>query len=287
MIINKLYPQGFCKGVNNAVLLVKEALNNPLTKKPIYILGSIIHNSFVVKELNELGAITLDDKSKTKKELLDSISEGTVIFSAHGVSPDIYDLAYKKGLDVIDATCKDVLKIHNQVKKYLNLNYEIFYIGTKNHAETLGVLGIDNKINLITCISDIPNIDVSSNIYVCNQTTLSHNEIKNIYDVLNNKYKNIITDDQICDATTLRQKAVLEQPNCDLCIIVGDKASSNSKKLYSLSFDICKLNSILIDSVKDLYNYDFTNISTINITSGASTPFFLTKEIINYLNNLK
>ena len=121
MQVTKLTPLGYCHGVIRAIETAKKASQNE--KKPIYILGSIIHNRFIVEAFNDLGCITLDDKGKTRLELLDEINEGTVIFTAHGVSPIVYQKAQKKGLNVIDATCRDVLKIHESYQKYLSLGY--------------------------------------------------------------------------------------------------------------------------------------------------------------------
>lgn len=284
MKINKIEPQGYCKGVIRALKLCEDAIKDKNTPRPIYLLGSIIHNSFVVEDLKKKGVILLEDPKKSKIELLNEVNKGTVIFSAHGVSPDIYDKANEKGLNVIDATCGYVLVVHNKIKEYLNNGYTCIYIGTKNHPEALGVLGISSSIIFINNIDDIKNLNINNDkIYATNQTTLSKYDLKDIFVELKNKYPNIIIDDKICNATTIRQEAILNQENVDLCIVVGDTNSSNTKKLYKVSKEIRGINTILCEDLKSLDKSKLEGINSISITSGASTPSYIVDEIIEYL----
>lgn len=284
MIINKLTPQGYCNGVKRAINIVLDTLNNPNTKKPIYLLGSIIHNKFVNEEFIKMGAIILENKDKTRYELLDEITEGTIIISAHGVSPKVIEKAKSKNLDIIDTTCPNVAIIHNKIIENLNNGYKCIYIGTKKHPECEGVLEIDSNIINIKSLKDIDNLSINTTkIYVTNQTTLSILDTMDIYNKLRIKYPNAIIDNKICDSTTKRQLAVMNQEKVDLCIVVGDKLSSNTKKLAEISKK-SNINTLLIESVKDLYDYDFANINSISITSGASTPSILVDEIINYIS---
>ena len=284
--INRIEPQGFCGGVNNAIKILDKVLSNSNTKKPIYLLGNLIHNKFVMNEYKEKGVIVLDNKEKTRLELLDEIkTKGTVIFSAHGVEPKVYFKAKELGLDIIDATCPYVKVVHNKISTYINDGYQIIYIGTSKHPECEGILGISENINLITSIDDLNKLNIKSDkIYVTNQTTLSIYDIKEIFDSILNKYPNAIIDDKICNATTIRQKAIMEQDIVDLCIIVGDPSSSNTKKLKKVS-ELKGIKTIMIESVKELYNYSFDNINSISISSGASTPKYLVDEVIEYINN--
>lgn len=281
--INKIEPQGYCNGVKRALNIVRTALENPQTKRPIYLLGQIIHNKYVVDKLVDAGVIVIDDKSKTRLELLDLINEGTVILSAHGVAPEVYKKAKEKGLNIIDTTCGNVLIVHKNIKKYLDSNYTCLYIGTPNHPECEGVLGISNKIKLITNINDLDNLNIKGNIYVTNQTTLSKFDIADIYKKISILYPNAILDDKICNATTIRQNAMANQNDADLCIVVGDKKSSNTKKLVKVSQDIAKIPTILCESLDDLDKSLLKKIKTVNISSGASTPDTLVNEIINYI----
>ena len=286
MKINKLTPQGFCGGVKNALNKLDKAINSN-TKKPVYLLGSIIHNHHIVDYYKSKGVILLENNNKSRLELLDEIDYGTIVFSAHGVSPKVYNKAINKGLDIIDTTCPNVEIIHNQIKTHLNDGYTCIYIGNKKHPECEGVLGIDNSIILISSINDIKNLNIDNkNIYITNQTTLSLYELDSIYKELLEIYPNAKVDNKICMATTLRQKAILNQDKPDLAIIVGDSASSNTKKLYETTINK-GYNAILIENIDGIKNFDFTNINEVSITSGASTPDYLVDEIIEYLKKLE
>ncbi len=287
MKINRIEPQGYCNGVKRALDIIDEAINNPSTSKPIYLLGSIIHNKNVVNNFINKGVILIEDKNKTRLELLDNINEGSVVFSAHGVSPLVYEKANLKKLNIIDATCGYVKIVHQKILDFLNKGYEIIYIGTKNHPECEGVLGISDKIHFITNLDDINNLSINNNLIYCtNQTTLSKYDISNLFDELKNKFNNIIIDDKICNATTIRQEAMKNQPKADLCIVVGDKSSSNTKKLAKVSLEQALIKTILVEDLSELKSYDLKNINTINISSGASTPSYIVDEIINYLEEL-
>ena len=283
MIINKIEPQGFCGGVKNAIEIAKESIkNNP---KPIYLLGSLIHNEHVMKSLEDLGLILIDDKNKTRLELLDNINSGSVIFSAHGVSDDVYKKAKDKNLNIIDATCPFVKIVHNNINKYLNDGYDIIYIGTKGHPECEGVIGISDKIVLISDINDAKNYhNDNKKIYLSTQTTLSLYDVNEIINILKEKNNNIIIDNKICNATTVRQNAIYNAKKTDLFIVVGDQKSSNTKKLYNIAKE--KFNAIMINDKNDLNNDLFKNIKEISITSGASTPSYLVDEIIEYINKI-
>ncbi|MGM9972149.1 MAG: 4-hydroxy-3-methylbut-2-enyl diphosphate reductase [Anaeroplasmataceae bacterium] len=278
MIINKLSPQGYCKGVISAIDI---ANNIKDAKTPIYSLGALIHNKKMVEELKKKGIITIDDKSLTRLEMLDKINAGSIIISAHGVAPKVYEKAKEKGLQIIDATCGYVKMTHMQIKKHLDLGYDVYYIGALKHPECEGAIGISNKIKLITSMDDIDKYTFIDKSFIINQTTLSLYQIDILHKKIKEKNPNVKIAKSICNATTLRQNAVINSKVVDLTIIVGDKSSSNSLKLFELAQKINK--ALMIETVKDLYDYDFTNIKEINITSGASTPDYITSEVIDYL----
>ncbi|MBO5711553.1 MAG: hypothetical protein J6R47_01825, partial [Acholeplasmatales bacterium] len=212
MKINKITPQGYCNGVRNAYNTVINILNDPKTKKPVTLLGDLIHNEFVMNELKSLGAIIINDKNLSRLEMLDKVNEGTVVFSAHGVSKDVYIKAQKKNLNIIDTTCPYVSVIHNKIEEFTNKDYEIIYLGTKNHPECEGILGSNKHINLVTNLEDINMLNINNDrIYVTNQTTLSLFDLKEMYDAILKKYPNALIDNKICNATTLRQQAVINQ----------------------------------------------------------------------------
>lgn len=278
MLVNKISPQGFCKGV---ILAIKKALESA-NGEIIYSLGSLIHNEIMVKKLEESNIKTINVKGATRLEMLDLIPDGsTVIISAHGASPKVFEKCREKNLKIIDATCEYVYKTHDLIRKYLSLGYDVYYIGTKGHAECEGAIGIDDKIKLISSIDDIEKYDFKDKSYIINQTTMSIFEIEDYYKKISLKNPNITISNSICSATTSRQKAVIDASKCDLFIVVGDKSSSNTKKLYSLAE--AKGKAIMIQNLNDIISYDFSGINKINITSGASTPKDVVDEIIKYL----
>lgn len=284
MIVNKIEPQGFCQGVKIAINTVKDALNK---EKKVYLLGEIIHNKDVIAKLDKIGAITIPTNNKTRLELLDSIDSGTIIFSAHGVSPKVYEKAKNKGLNIIDATCPMVLKIHKNIVEKLENGYDVIYIGTNKHPECEGVLGISSSIHFISNVNEIESLNIpNTKIYATNQTTLSIYDIKDIYSQLRNKYPNIIIDNKICNATTIRQEAVKNQPKADLCIIVGDRMSSNTKKLVKVSTEYTNIKTIQCENLSSLDKSYLEGVNIVNISSGASTPDEVVSEIIEYIKNL-
>ena len=284
MIVNKIEPQGFCQGVKIAINTVKDALNK---EKKVYLLGEIIHNKDVIAKLDKIGAITIPTNNKTRLELLDSIDDGTIIFSAHGVSPKVYEKAKNKGLNIIDATCPMVLKIHKNIIEKLENGYDVIYIGTNKHPECEGVLGISSSIHFISNVDEIESLNIhNTKIYATNQTTLSIYDIKDIYSQLRNKYPNIIIDNKICNATTIRQEAIKNQPKADLCIIVGDRMSSNTKKLVKVSTEYTNIKTIQCENLSSLDKSYLKGVNIVNISSGASTPDEVVSEIIEYIKNL-
>lgn len=286
MIVKKLTPRGYCHGVVDAINQAIKIAKNPNTKRPIYMLGMIVHNQLIVEALNDIGIITLHSKDKNRLELLEPITEGSIIFTAHGVSPQVTDLATKKGLDIYDATCVDVYKTHEIVESYLDKGYEIIYIGKKNHPEPEGVLGINpSQIHLVDSFNDIETLDISSkDIAVTNQTTMSIHDIFFIMEAIKKKYPNAIFIEEICNATRIRQLAVLEQDeDTDLCIVVGDPSSNNTNKLVELSKNQANINAIRVASVEDIDISVLHNVKKVSVTSGASTPTRVTNEVIQYL----
>ena len=288
MIIHRLEPQGFCKGVMMAIDIAKKSVSDKFIKKPIYMLGALIHNEHIINELKDLGIIIVDDKNKTRLELLDLINDncGTVIISAHGASDLVYKKIKEKGLDLIDATCPYVKLVHEKIAKKIKDGYDILYIGAKGHPECEGVITNSDKIHLITSSNIIDTNINNDKIYATNQTTLSIYEIDNIYNKIKELYPNTIIDNKICDATTKRQKAVYESPLVDLLIVVGDSRSSNTKKLNDVGIKK-GLKTLLIEDVNQIIDYDFNNINSIAITSGASTPSYIVDEIIEYVKKVR
>ena len=283
MQVTKLSPQSYCKGVILALKKCISTIEDIKTERPIYLLGMIIHNKFVCDELKKMGITILEGDNKV--ELLDQINSGTVIISAHGVSLKVKEKAKSKGLNVIDATCPDVEKVHQNIFLYLNDGYEILYIGKKNHPESTGVLEESNKIYLLDSIDNIKDIDKNKKYYVTNQTTLSLDVVSKYHEEIKKIIPNAIIENKICMSTTRRELA-LNDIKHDLIIVVGDKKSSNTHKLYETAKNKADSKEvILIESAHDLLNFDFKDYQDIAITSGASTPIALVDQIVKYIEN--
>lgn len=288
MIVKKITPRGFCKGVYNAVHIVKKSLEDQTLPRPIYVLGFIVHNKSVVEELKELGAITLDDRLTSRLDLIKDITQGTIILSAHGTDEAVKERILNNGLTLIDATCNDVYKTHDSIKEYLEKGYNIIYIGKMNHPETNASLSISPKVTLVETIEDLNNIRISEPIFVTNQTTFSINDITPIHNKIKELYQEVIITEEICNATRFRQNAIIEgNKDVDFCYIVGDPRSNNSKNLVKISIETTNTPTKLIESVKDIDLKDLLGVKTISVSSGASTPNRLTQEVIEYLQNLE
>lgn len=284
MKVIKVNPRGYCKGVVRAINLVKEARNT--YDGPIYILGLIVHNSFVKTALEEYHIITLDTSIKSKESYLKEIKEGVIIFTAHGVSSKIYELANQPNVTYIDASCLDVLKTRGLIKEKQDDGYTILYIGKKNHPEAEGVIDSFDNVHLIQNKADIDalNIDVNAKVYVTNQTTMSIYDTKDLQAYILSKWPNATCDLEICDATKIRQEAIMNLKDASALIVVGDPLSNNSNKLLSLNPNIP--NRHMVNSVSDIDPTWFKEDDVVAITAGASTPTYLTNEVIKYIEQL-
>ncbi|MCR3905657.1 MAG: 4-hydroxy-3-methylbut-2-enyl diphosphate reductase [Tenericutes bacterium] len=290
MKVIDLTPRGYCHGVLNALAIVKKVIKTESYPRPIYVLGQIVHNQKITKAFKEFGVISLDQKGKTRLEMLEQVDQGTVIFTAHGISDLVIERAKEKGLTYLNATCRDVYKVHKAVKEKLAEGYEIIYIGHRNHPEPEAILDIDPKIYFVEDEKDallLPNELKDKKVFVTNQTTLSLYDIDSVLKILESKYPNYLFDNEICNATTVRQEAVKNQEKVDLMLVVGDEKSSNSNKLAFVGNHYQNIPSYLINGVEDI-NLEWLNgIESVSVTSGASTPTVVTEEVINFLKQYK
>ena len=286
MKINKVIPSGYCKGVINAIMLAKKTRqDNP--NENIYVLGMLVHNSFVSKELEELGIITLDDSNKTKSELLDEINDGIVIFTAHGISDALKQKAIDKGLKYVDASCVDVLKTQNIIKNYIQDGYDVIYFGKANHPEAEAVISISNHIHLVTNMNELENLHLTnSKIFLTNQTTMSYMELSDLIDRAKQIYPYIVIQKEICNATSSRQLAISSLNDCDLLYVVGDQKSNNTNKLVDIAKKQGIKKVLLIQNFNDIDSNDLVGMNNIYVTAGASTPPALIDEVINYLRSI-
>jgi len=287
MKVIEIRPRGFCPGVVKALQIVENVINDPTLPKPVHVLGMIVHNRHVVDELTSKDVITHDNLLKSRLELVEEITSGTVVITAHGTSPDVFERLREKQLPIVDATCKDVWKTHRLVRAHLQKGDTILFIGKNHHPETEGILGIDPSIHLIETIQDIqPNL--RGQIYVTNQTTLSIADILPIHKKILEFSPDAIIEDEICDSTRRRQEALIQTNShgVDLCLIVGDPRSNNSKQLVEISIKLTNTPTHLIESVQDIQPSWLENIHTVSVSAGASTPNHLTREVIEFLEKM-
>ena len=277
MKVIKAKTAGFCFGVKRAVDTVYEQVDTCIG--PIYTYGPIIHNEEVVKDMESKGVVVL----RTEKEL-DDISGGTVIIRSHGVEKRIYDKLEAKGIRIVDATCPFVKKIHNIVQKESAAGKYILIIGSPDHPEVIGIRGwAGEHAAVVQNTDDIENIDFSKNRKICvvSQTTFNYNKFKDLVEIIKKKSYDIIVLNTICNATKERQtEAESIAESVDAMIVIGDKHSSNTQKLFEICHRACN-NTYYIQTLDDLDLNQLGSVETVGITAGASTPNNIIEEVQN------
>ncbi len=285
MEIVKISPRGYCYGVVDAMVLALQTAKNENLPRPIYILGMIVHNAHVTEAFEQEGVITLDGANRL--DILDQITEGTVIFTAHGVSPEVRKIAREKGLTVVDATCPDVTKTHDLIEEKTAEGYQIIYIGKSGHPEPEGAIGVaPDHVTLIEKEEEIANLNYAEGqkLIITNQTTMSQWDIRHLIEQLKAKFPHAEVHNEICLATQVRQEAVAEQAGvAQLCIVVGDPRSNNSNRLAQVSEEIAGVRAYRVGDVSEIKQEWLKGVERVAVTSGASTPTALTKEVIAYL----
>lgn len=271
-------PRGFCAGVDRAIEIVEQALE--LYDKPVFVRKEIVHNRHVVEALQEQGAVFVD-------ELAEVPNGSTVIFSAHGVAPTVWEDAREKNLRIIDATCPLVTKVHLEVQRYADKDYTIILIGHEDHDEVIGTRGeAPDRIQVISEVEDIDKLDVPNpdKIVCLTQTTLSMDDTAAVIDALRVKFPAMVTPskDDICYATQNRQQAVKAMAQVvDLVFVLGASNSSNSNRLREVA-ETAGVQAHLINQVSDITPDMLDGAQRVGITAGASTPEFLVQEVIDY-----
>lgn len=284
MQVVKISPRGYCYGVVDAMVLAMKTAKNLDLPRPIYILGMIVHNRHVTESFEKEGIITLDGNNRL--EILEKVDKGTIIFTAHGVSPEVRRRAQERGLTVVDATCPDVTRTHDLISEKVSAGYEIIYIGKKNHPEPEGAMGIaPDHVHLIENVADIAELTISTDkIVITNQTTMSQWDIRDIINKLIERYPKAEIHNEICLATQVRQEAVAEQAKeTDLVIVVGDPRSNNSNRLAQVAEEIAGVKAYRIADVTEIDLAWLKGVKKVGVTSGASTPTPITKEVIGFL----
>ena len=290
MDVIKITPRGYCYGVVDAMKIVRQAALDSSLPRPIYIVGLIVHNRIVVEELSQLGVITLDGANRAA--LLEQVTVGTVIFTAHGVSPAVKKRAYERGLHVIDATCPDVARTHELVLRLVEQGYQVIYIGKKGHPEPEGVMGeAPGAVYLVETEEDL--VTLPDHLYtaplvgVTTQTTLSQWDTARILQTIKVLFPQAEVYNEICYATQVRQEAVARMARgADLTIVVGDQRSNNTNRLVQVAQETAQSPAIRVDSVNDLTPEMFIGKRCVAITSGASTPSHITRQVIQFIETL-
>lgn len=282
MEIISVVPRGYCQGVVRAIQIARKTAQEN-HGVPITMLGMIVHNQYVVEACRKAGIRFVEDPHRTREELLDEIDEGIVIFTAHGISPAVRRKAAEKGLQIVDASCPDVIRTHELVCEAVQNNRDVLYIGKKGHPEAEGTCGLSQRVHLITCEEDVKKYLNLKNIFITNQTTLSLLEIKKIIDACLSIYPDAEVAQEICNATTIRQEAVMKLKDVDMLIVVGDPRSNNSNQLKNIGLTAGIPDCILIESAQNLQESDIKGKKRIAVTSGSSTPNELTSQVIEQL----
>jgi 4-hydroxy-3-methylbut-2-enyl diphosphate reductase len=272
-------PRGFCAGVDRAIAIVERALEK--FGAPIYVRHEVVHNTYVVNDLKNKGAIFVE-------ELADVPAGSTVIFSAHGVSQAVRTEAEARGLKVFDATCPLVTKVHVEVSKMRDKGYEIVMIGHKGHPEVEGTLGQSTGgMYLVETPGDVATLTVTDpdRLAYVTQTTLSVDDAARVVDALRQRFPDIVgpKKDDICYATQNRQDAVKAlAKQCDVVIVVGSPTSSNSNRLREVAENL-GVPAYMVDSAQEIDPAWFANKQRVGITAGASAPELLVQTLIEHL----
>lgn len=275
-------PRGFCAGVKRAVDILAITLEKYRNKCQVYVLHEIVHNKYIVEDFKRQGVVFVNSIDEIKD------NGGILIFSAHGVSKSIEDEAKKKDIQVIDATCPLVSKVHKEAQRYEKSGKELILIGHENHPEVKGIRGrVNNPIALVQTVQDVYDVQVkdSSNLSYVTQTTLSIDDTREIIAALKSRFPSITGPDlkDICYATQNRQNAVKKLAEIvDMVLIIGSKNSSNSNRLLELCIAKGK-RAYLIDNYSSIDESWLQGIEKIGVTAGASAPDILVDELIDYL----
>jgi 4-hydroxy-3-methylbut-2-enyl diphosphate reductase len=282
----KITPRGYCHGVVEAIRAAKQTARAHPGEK-IRMLGYLVHNVHVTNELQQNGIELVDRDNRL--EGLDEIDQGTVIFTAHGVSPAVKARAEERGLNMVDATCSDVVVTHDLVKDLVERGYDVVYIGRRGHPEPEGVVGeAPGRVHLVQDPEDVDALQlVNDKIAVTCQTTLSIWDTAAMIKRVRERYPKAEAYNEICRATQDRQEAAVEAAkDCDLVIVVGSERSSNSKRLVQVVQELAHKPAYLVDTVADIKPEWLSGKSRVGVTSGASTPTQLTRQVIEYLEAL-
>lgn len=289
MKIQIVKPYGYCLGVNNAIEISKK-IKAENSDQNVVILGMLVHNLDALKELEQCGIKTIYENGKTYEELLNKIhQDDIVILSAHGHDHKIERYLIDNAIKYFDATCPFVKLTHQKIIAAISSKKEVIYIGKKNHPEAIGALSLSKQVYLY-------DIDIGMNFSELNstdpviiaQTTFSNLEIQNIVKKIKEYFPKATFINSVCNASSLRQNALLNlDKNVELIYVIGGKNSNNTKTLYNVAKDNFKDAKIInIENKDDINKKDLEGLNFVALVSGASTPHFITEEIFEFLSSL-
>ncbi|AWB83742.1 4-hydroxy-3-methylbut-2-enyl diphosphate reductase [Corynebacterium liangguodongii] len=274
-------PRGYCAGVDRAVETVEKALEK--YGAPVYVRKQIVHNKYVVETLEKRGVIFVEET--------DEVPEGAhLVFSAHGISPAVRESAVERNLLTLDATCPLVTKVHNEAKRFARDGYHILLVGHEGHEEVEGTAGeapeVTHLVDGVAGVDALPDFAPEQKLVWLSQTTLSVDETMEIVTKLHERFPHLENppSDDICYATQNRQVAVKAiAPKCQLMIVVGSQNSSNSRRLVEVALEAGSQEAHLVDYAAEIQEEWLEGVETIGVTSGASVPEILVREVLEFL----
>ncbi len=275
---------GFCGGVDRAYRIVEKIAKDKKTKKPIFVLGSLAHNNDVVKKIEEMGIKKIDVESNLIKHL-ESLKNniGTLIITAHGIGPDVYDFAKRKKINLVDATCPKVIKVQRLARNFFKKKYQLIIIGEKKHKEVRGIYEwAGKKAFFIEKKSDFKKIkiDPEKNIAIISQTTQNKDLVSKLSAMIKKGYPEAEAVDTLCLTTHNRQDEVKKIAKaCDILIVIGSPESANSRRLWEIGKEN-NSRTYFLEKSGQLQKKWFKECECVGITAGASTPDWTIKEVI-------
>lgn len=281
---------GFCDGVERAYEIVKEIAKKPNVRKPIFVLGSLVHNKDVVDSIEKLGVKKIEFDGRVEeiaKKINDKI--GTLVITAHGIGPKIFEIAKKKGVDVVDTTCPKVIKVQRLAQVFFGRNHQVVIIGEKEHKEVQGIHRWAKKKSIIVSNDeDINTLELDSKIpiTVISQTTQNRDWVEAIAKKIKNRYPQAEILDTVCSTTRDRQTEAKElAKNNDLVLVIGSPTSSNSNRLWEIAKEINE-KTYFIERLEDIKKEWLENCKNIGITAGASSPRWVIRDVVDYLEKV-
>ena len=292
MDVLKITPRGYCHGVVDAIKIARRVgaeSQAEAVPQPVHMLGYLVHNERVTDELHEHGVELVDADDRIQG--LQRIDEGTVIFTAHGVSPQVVRRAQEMGLRTVDATCSDVVRTHDLVKDLAARDFHVLYIGQQGHPEPDGVIGeAPDRVHLVEPMdfAALDDLDFpTERLGVTCQTTLSQWDTLATIEEIKRRWPHVEVHNEICKATQERQEAAVEAAaEVDMVVVVGSRRSSNSKRLVQVVEELGHKPAVLVDNPGEIDPEWFRGIGRVGVTSGASTPTWMTRKVIEYLQAL-